>query len=125
MTRSPLGRVRAYGSAKEGVHHWWAQRLTALALVPLTVWFVGAVIGLAGADYATTRAWIAQPAQAIALVLLIVATFHHGQLGLQVVIEDYVHHEGLRIALIVLVKAAAAVAGAAATLAVLRIALGG
>lgn len=123
-TRSALGRVRGLGSAKEGVQHWWAQRLTALALIPLTLWFVTGLIGVAGADYATARAWIAQPVSAVALLLLLAAGFHHGQLGLQVVIEDYVHHEGLRLTLIVLVKALAVLASAAAAFAVLRIALG-
>jgi succinate dehydrogenase / fumarate reductase membrane anchor subunit len=121
--RSPLGRVRGLGSAKEGVAHWWAQRVTALALVPLVLWFVIAVISLAGADYARTTAWIASPVPAILLVLLIVATFYHAVLGMQVVIEDYIHPESLRIALILLVKAAAIVLAAAAIFAVLKIAL--
>lgn len=121
--RSPLGRVRGLGSAKEGVAHWWAQRVTALALVPLTLWFVIAVISLAGADYARTTAWIASPVPAILLVLLVAATFYHAVLGLQVVIEDYVGSEALRIALILIVKAAAIVLAAAAIFAVLKIAL--
>lgn len=121
--RSPLGRVRGLGSAKEGVAHWWAQRVTALALVPLTLWFVIAVISLAGADYARTTAWIASPVPAILLVLLVAATFYHAVLGLQVVIEDYIGSEALRIALILLVKAAAIVLAAAAIFAVLKIAL--
>lgn len=121
--RSPLGRVRGLGSAKEGVAHWWAQRVTALALVPLTLWFVIAVISLVGADYARTTAWIASPVPAILLVLLVAATFYHAVLGLQVVIEDYVGSEALRIALILIVKAAAIVLAAAAIFAVLKIAL--
>ncbi len=121
--RSPLGRVRGLGSAKEGVAHWWAQRVTALALVPLTLWFVVAVISLAGADHARTTAWIASPVPAMLLILLIAATFYHAVLGLQVVIEDYVHPEWLRIVLILFVKAAAIVLAAAAIFAVLKIAL--
>jgi succinate dehydrogenase / fumarate reductase membrane anchor subunit len=121
--RSPLGRVRGLGAAKEGVAHWWAQRVTALALVPLTLWFVIAVISLAGADYARTTAWIASPVPAILLILLIAATFYHAVLGLQVVIEDYIGSEALRIALILIVKAAAIVLAAAAIFAVLKIAL--
>lgn len=121
--RSPLGRVRGLGSAKEGVAHWWAQRVTALALIPLALWFVISVLSLAGADHARTIAWIASPVPAVLLVLLIAATFYHAVLGLQVVIEDYIHPESLRIALILIVKAAAIVLAAAAIFAVLKIAL--
>src|SRR6266516_5939430 len=89
--RSPLGRAIGLGSAKEGVEHWWAQRLTAIALVPLTLWFVIAIIGLVGADLETVQNWAGRPLPAILLVLLLIATFYHTSLGLQVVIEDYVH----------------------------------
>lgn len=119
--RSPLGRVRGLGSAKDGTGHWWAQRLTALALVPLTVWFVGAVVSLIGADYATMTAWIASPVVAGLLILLIVATFYHAALGLQVVIEDYVHGEGAKLALLVLVKAISVVLSLTAVLSVLTL----
>ncbi len=123
--RSPLGRARGLGSAKEGVQHWWAQRMTALALIPLALWFVAAVIGLAGADRAEVLAWVGRPVPAVLLLLLISAGFHHSQLGLQVVIEDYVHHEGRKTAAVVAVKAATIVVGALAAFSVIRIALGG
>lgn len=119
--RSSLGRVRGLGSAKEGVAHWWAQRLTAVALVPLIIWFVVSIILLTGAPHAAVLAWIGQPLVATLMVLLIGATFHHAQLGLQVVIEDYVHGEGLRLALIILVKFAAILLGTGAAIAVLKI----
>ncbi len=119
--RSDFARVRGLGSAKEGVHHWWAQRVTAIALVPLTIWFVASVVSLAGAPHAAVVDWVATPLPALLLVLLLVATFHHAQLGLQVVIEDYVHAEGAKIALILLVKGAAVVLGLASVFAVLRI----
>jgi succinate dehydrogenase / fumarate reductase, membrane anchor subunit len=119
--RSDLARVRGLGPAHDGVGHWWAQRLTALALVPLTLWFVASIVSLVGADHATVAEWIARPIPAVLLVLLIVATFHHAQLGLQVVIEDYVHAEGLKIALILAVKGAAVLLAVAALFAVLRI----
>lgn len=119
--RSELGRVRGLGSAKEGVGHWWAQRVTALALVPLALWFVASVVSLVGADHAAVVDWIGSPVPAVLLVLLIVATFHHAQLGLQVVIEDYVHAEGMKVALILLVKGAAALLGVVSLFAVLRI----
>ncbi len=123
--RSPLGRVRGLGSAREGVGHWWAERMTALALVPLTLWFVAVVIGLTGADHATARDWVGSPVTASLLVLLIVATFYHGALGLRVVIEDYVHHEGAKIASSIAVNALSLVLGLAAVLAVLKVLFGG
>src|SRR5438876_3747915 len=107
--RSPLSRAMGLGSAKEGVEHWWAQRVTALALVPLTVWFVIAVIELAGADRALFVEWVRHPLPAVFLVLLLIATFYHGALGLQVVIEDYVESEGLRLGLLIAVRLAAIV----------------
>ncbi|MBM3537573.1 MAG: succinate dehydrogenase, hydrophobic membrane anchor protein [Alphaproteobacteria bacterium] len=119
--RSDLARVRGLGPAHDGVGHWWAQRLTALALVPLTLWFVASVVGLAGADHATVAEWIARPLPAVLLVLLIVATFHHAQLGVQVVIEDYVHVEGLKVGLILAVKGLSVLLAVMALFAVLRI----
>jgi succinate dehydrogenase / fumarate reductase membrane anchor subunit len=123
--RSPLNRARGLGSAKEGTHHWWAQRLTALALIPLTIWFVVSIISLAGADHATARAWIASLWPAALLVITIAMTFHHGQLGLQVVIEDYVHNEALKIASLLFVKGLALVLSVVAIAAIARIAIGG
>lgn len=123
--RTPMGRARGLGSARDGAGHWWAQRLTAIALVPLTLWFVASVVALAGASHAEVVAWLGAPVPAVLMILMIVATFHHAQLGLQVVIEDYIHSEGLKIAGIVLVKFAAAALGLVSVFAVLRIAFGG
>ena len=123
--RSPLGRVRGLGSAREGAGHWWAERMTALALIPLTVWFVVSVIMLTGADYATVRAWIASPMAAGLLILLIVVSFHHQALALQTVIEDYVHHEAVKVAALIAVKALAALLGLTGVLAVLTVLFGG
>ena len=123
--RSPLGRARGLGSAKSGTQHWWAQRLTAIALVPLTIWFVIAMVAATGSDHTTARAFIGNPVTAVLLVLLIVATFHHAQLGLQVVIEDYVHTKSVEIALLLAIKGAAIVLALAAIFAVLPIAFGG
>ena len=117
--RSPLGRVRGLGSAKEGVSHWWAQRLTALALVPLALWFVASVAMMTGADHESVRAWAASPVVAGLLILLIVATFYHMALGLQVVIEDYVGREGVKFAALILVQAASIVLGLIGVLSVL------
>ncbi|MCZ6859440.1 MAG: succinate dehydrogenase, hydrophobic membrane anchor protein [Alphaproteobacteria bacterium] len=123
--RTPLGRARGLGSAREGTGHWWAQRLTAVALVPLCLWFVAGILGLIGAGHGAAVAWIASPVNAILLVLLVFAVFHHGQLGLQVVIEDYVHSEWRKITLIVCVKFGALILGLAAVFAVSRIAFVG
>ncbi len=120
-----LAKVRGLGSAKDGTHHWWAQRLTAVALVPLTIWFAVAVAGMAGGDYATAAAWVAAPVNTILLLLLIAATFHHLQLGVQVVVEDYMHAEGVKIATLMLVKFACAILAVACAYAVLRVAFGG
>ena len=122
--RSPLGRALGLGSAKEGVEHWWVQRMTALALVPLTLWFVAALVAHLGADHASAVAWLRSPVPAVAMILLVVATFVHMALGLQVVIEDYVHHEAAKLASLVLVRLACWVLGAAALFAVLRVAFG-
>jgi len=123
--RSHLGRARGLGSAREGAGHWWAQRLTAVALVPLCLWFAVGLVGLIGADHVTVRAWIGMPVNAALLVVLLVATLHHAQLGLQVVIEDYVHHEGVKIAGIMAVKFAAILLGLAGVFAALKISFGG
>ncbi len=122
--RTPLGRARGLGSAKAGVDHWWAQRLTALALIPLAIWFVASLIAQIGADYETARSWIGRPINAGVLILLIATTFHHAQLGLQVVLEDYVHHEGLKLASVILVKGLAIVLALAGILAILSITFG-
>ena len=123
--RSPLGRVRGLGAAKEGVGHWWAQRVTAVALVPLILWFVVSLIALIGADHASFTSWVRQPLNGILLTLLLVAGFHHLQLGLQVVIEDYVHHEAARIAGIIAVKFIVVLLGLCGIFSVLKIAFGG
>ena len=122
--RTPLGRVRGLGSAKEGTDHFWAQRLTAIALVPLALWFVAALAAHAGADHATAKAWLAEPFTSILMILLVVAGFHHGQLGLQVVIEDYVATEWVKVLSIIVVRLAAVALGVAAIFAVLKIAFG-
>lgn len=122
--RSPLGRALGLGSAKEGVEPWWLQRVTAVALVPLTLWFVAALVGHLGAEHAAAVAWLRSPLTAVAMILLVVATFVHMALGVQVVIEDYVHHEAAKIASLVLVRLACWALGAAALFAVLRVAFG-
>jgi succinate dehydrogenase / fumarate reductase membrane anchor subunit len=122
--RSPLGRALGLGSAKEGAEHWWLQRVTAVALVPLALWFVAALVAHLGVERAAAVIWLRSPLTAVAMILLVVATFTHMALGLQVVIEDYVHHEATKIASLVLVRLACWALGAAALFAVLRVAFG-
>jgi len=123
--RTPLARVRGLGSAKDGLGHWWAQRLTAIALIPLVVWFAVSLIMLSGADYTVVRAWIGSPLVMMLLILTIDVGLHHGQLGMQVVIEDYVGNDGWKLALIVIVKFIAVLFGLGAIVAILRIGFGG
>jgi succinate dehydrogenase / fumarate reductase membrane anchor subunit len=123
--RTPLSRARGLGSAKQGVHHWWVQRITAVALIPLVVWFAISLIMLSGADYAVVRAWIGSPVVMVLLTLTIVIGLHHGQIGMQEVVEDYVHNEGMKLALIVLLRFTAVFFGLAAIVAILRIGFGG
>jgi succinate dehydrogenase / fumarate reductase, membrane anchor subunit len=123
--RSPLGRAIGLGSAKEGVEHWWRQRLTALALVPLGLWFVTSILAHIGADYEETLAWLGTPIPAILMILLIGATFYHAALGIQVVIEDYIHQEWVKLGLLVAVRFGCFLLAVAGIFAILRIALGG
>ena len=123
--QSPLSRVRGLGSAKNGTQHWWMQRVTAVALVPLVIWFAIALIGFTGASYDVATAWMQSPFNAIMMVLLIIATFHHMQLGLQVVIEDYIHNEGIKVLLMMGQKLITFALAIAAGFAVLKIAFGG
>jgi succinate dehydrogenase / fumarate reductase membrane anchor subunit len=123
--RTPLGRIRGLGTAGEGSAHWWAQRLTSIALVPLAVWFVASLAAMAGADYFAVRDWIGSPVVAGLLILLIVTTFIHGVQGVQVIIEDYVHNEGMKVAGLLAVKALAVVLGLTGVLSVLVVLFGG
>jgi len=122
--RTKLSEARGLGSAKEGTHHWWVQRVTSIALVPLSFWFAFAAATLAGDGYDAVAAWVAAPVNAVLLLLLIVATFHHLHLGVQVVLEDYVHIEPVKVAAVLAVKLASAMLGVAAAFAVLKVAFG-
>jgi succinate dehydrogenase / fumarate reductase membrane anchor subunit len=121
--RNPLKVARGLGSSKSGVGHWWAQRMTAAALVLLSVWFVVTVLCLLHADYATARAAVAKPWNALLLIVFVLSMFWHAVLGLQVVIEDYVHTRWKEVVLLVVIKFLAVLGALASVLAVLRIAL--
>jgi succinate dehydrogenase / fumarate reductase membrane anchor subunit len=122
--RSPLGRAVGLGSAKEGVEHWWLQRITAVALVPLALWFVIAIIRLVGADVENVRDWVGSPLPAILLVLLLIATFYHAALGLQIVIEDYIHAALTKLGLLIVVRLACFALAVAGIFAVVSMAVG-
>ena len=118
--RSQLGRVRGLGASKSGVEHWWVERLTAIALVPLTVWFVISVLTLLGAEQPAVVAWAGRPVNTVLLLALVIMTFHHMQLGLQVVIDDYVRASHLAVTL--LNKGAAMMLGLFSIVAILKMA---
>jgi len=122
--RTPLKDVRGLGSAKEGTHHFIVQRLTALALIVLTCWFLYFVLGLMKADYLTAADAVARPWNAILLVAFLVTMFWHAQLGIQVVIEDYVHSHGLALTAQIAVRFICILGALASVFAVVRIALG-
>ena len=122
--RTPLARVRGLGSAQAGVGHWWQQRLTALALLGLGLWFVVLTLGLLRAGYVSAHAALTQPLNALLMIAFTAVMFRHAQLGLQVVIEDYVHTRWLALALQIVIKFLAVLGALACALAVLRIALG-
>ena len=119
--RSPLGRALELGSAKDGVKQWWLERVTAIALVPLTVWFAASIVVHTGNDYATLIAWLRTPIATILMVLLLIALFYHTALGLQVVIEDYIH-SGMKIPALLGMRFGCFALAAAGILAMLRIA---
>jgi succinate dehydrogenase / fumarate reductase membrane anchor subunit len=122
--RSPMGRVLGLGSAHSGVQHWWLQRLTSVALVPLTIWFVVSLLALPSLGYDTVVAWMSQSATALLLVLLVLVATWHSQLGVRVVVEDYVHGAGARTLTLVIATFAHVLIAAAGVFAVLKVAFG-
>ncbi len=122
--RSPVGRVLGLGSAGEGVGHWWTQRVTAVALVLLGLWFVFALIGLPDRSYGTVTVWIASPINAVLLSLLVGTALYHSLLGVQVVVEDYVSSHGVKVVTMLALQFIHFVLGALGLFSVLRIAFG-
>ena len=124
MLRNPLARVRGLGSAKQGSHHWIVQRLTAIGLVPLSLWFLWAALGLVGGEYADARSFVAQPWNAGFLAAFVILLFYHAKLGIQVVVEDYVHSKPMEVLLHVVNIFVCLLAALFSVLAIVRIALG-
>lgn len=123
-TETPLARVRGLGSAREGAHFWWIERLTSVSTLLLFVWLFVSLLRLPGLDYRTVVEWLQSPLAAVPMLLLILSTFWHLKLGLQVAIEDYVHEEGWKFLSILLLNFATVTGAAFALFAVLKIALG-
>ena len=123
--RSPLGRVLGSGSAKDGTGHWWAQRVSAAALLILGIWFLLALLALPDLEYGNVTAWIGRPFNSVMLILLVSTLAYHSSLGVQVVIEDYVHGPFIKVVSLILSKFVHFFLAAAALVAVLRITLGG
>jgi succinate dehydrogenase / fumarate reductase, membrane anchor subunit len=123
ILRSELGRARGLGAAHAGPRHWWAQRLTAVALVPLSLWFIASVIRLEGASRADIIAWLHWPVALVLMLCLVVASFWHLEHGLRVVIEDYVHGNPTRVTLLLLQRGLCFVLALFCIIAVLRLGL--
>ena len=121
--RTPLSRVRGLGSAKKGTEHFWLQRVTALANIPLAVFFVSAMVAHAGADYVTVTAFLSRPIVALVMLLLILSMVWHMRLGLQVVIEDYIHGHMAKLSALILNTFFALAVGTASVLAILKLTL--
>ena len=124
VMRSQLGRARGLGAARSGVRAWWMERVTSIALVPLTLWFVVSVLGLLGAPRVAAAGWAAHPVNTVLLLALVIATFQHMALGLQAVIEDYIHGEVAKLASLLAMKAVTVLLALGAVVAVLRMAFG-
>jgi succinate dehydrogenase / fumarate reductase, membrane anchor subunit len=122
--RSPLGKVLGTGSAKDGTGRWWTERLSAVALIPLTLWFCFSLLVLPALDYPTVHAWLSVPLCAFLAVLLVAVLTYHSYLGTNVVVEDYVHANAAKLFLLLLLRFLYVLCGGAGIFAILRIALG-
>jgi succinate dehydrogenase / fumarate reductase, membrane anchor subunit len=123
ILRSPLGRARGLGSAHAGFHHWWIERVEAVALVPLTIWFIFSLLHLVGASHQAVIDWLSSPIPLVLMLLLIVATFHHFSLGVQSVLDDYVHQPTIKLWTVLIIKAACLILALLCIVSVLKIGL--
>ncbi|MBI1208051.1 MAG: succinate dehydrogenase, hydrophobic membrane anchor protein [Azospirillum sp.] len=123
--RDPIGIARGLGAAGHGFEHWWAQRLSSIALVPLSLWFAFSMATMAGADYATVKTWLASPLNAALALLLTVIMYHHVILGVEVIMEDYIHTKSAKLISMITMKFAFIVMAAVCVVSILKVALGG
>lgn len=122
--RTPLGKIEGLGSARSGTHHFWALRVSSVALIPLSIWFVASALAYVGAEQGAVAAYFAEPINAVLMFLFIITCSYHSSLGLQTVIEDYIHQEGAKITLLIFNRFACWIVGAAAGYALIRMAFG-
>ncbi|HWX79279.1 MAG TPA: succinate dehydrogenase, hydrophobic membrane anchor protein [Steroidobacteraceae bacterium] len=122
--RSPLGRVLGLGSAKDGTAHWWAQRVSAVALIPLTLWFVFSLLTLPALDYDTVRTWLSVPISGFLAVLLVAVLAYHSYLGTIVIVEDYVTGAGMKVLTLLVLRFLYVLCGGAGIFAILRVVFG-
>lgn len=122
--QSPLGRARGLGSAKDGTHHWWVMRISSIAILPLSLWLVVGLGSVSGQGYEAAAAWISTPWNLTLMVLTIAVLFHHVQLGVSTIVEDYVHQEAMKVAGVIAVKFLTVLLALASIMAVLRVAFG-
>ena len=125
MNKSALAHANGLGSSHSGVAHWWLQRVTAIALIPLLIWFIAGIIAYSGAGYQAVLTWLANPVIASLMVLTLISAFYHAALGLQVVVEDYLHHEGWKLTLLLLIRFSCIFLATISLVAVLTIAIKG
>ncbi len=123
--RSPLSKAIGLGSAKHGFSHWWRQRVTAIALVPLVIWFIFSVLCLIGSTHSEAVTWLSSPINATIMLLFVLTALYHGQTGLQVVIEDYIHAKWVNLTLLLAVKFISVILAVLAIISVLKVVLGG
>jgi succinate dehydrogenase / fumarate reductase, membrane anchor subunit len=123
--RSPLKNARGLGSANEGLSHWWLQRISAVALIPLCLWFVYSLLSIFSASHEVVVSWFGSPKNSSLMLLFVLISLYHGQTGVQVVIEDYIHTKSVSIALILLVKGGSLLLAVVAAVSILKVAIGG
>lgn len=122
--RNPLANAKNHGAAGGGVEHWWAQRFSAIVMLALSIWVVYALVSVIGASHGEVTEFLARPFNAALAILFIATSLYHSRLGLQVVVEDYVHHRGLELAMLLVIKIAALIGGVLAVVAILNIVFG-
>ncbi|MEI6986454.1 MAG: succinate dehydrogenase, hydrophobic membrane anchor protein [Rhodospirillaceae bacterium] len=120
-----LARARGLGASHTGTEHWWTQRLTSLALLPLSLWFIYSIVRLVGADYAMVKAWLSSPLSATLAIALVILTFHHAASGMEVIFEDYIYCKCAKLTAIIAIKFVSALGAIICILSVLKLALGG